>query len=86
MSNDRNSISLGALVSMSNGENSESGAARKLQAKGAGESAQVTSPKMNERKAVGIDLGTTFSASRILTRTGNRKSFRMRRANGSRLP
>src|SRR3954452_24822295 len=62
MSNDRISVSLAALVSTPNGQNSEASAARKLHPKGAGESAQVTSPKMNERKAVGIDLGTTFSA------------------------
>src|SRR3954447_19437669 len=62
MSNDRISVSLAALVSTPNGQNSKASAARKLHPKGAGESAQVTSPKMNERKAVGIDLGTTFSA------------------------
>ena len=37
-------------------------AARKLHQTGGGESAQLSSPKMNQRKAVGIDLGTTFSA------------------------
>src|SRR5437762_12946161 len=62
MSTDRLSISLAPLASKKNADNSEGGAARKLHLQGGGESAPLTSPKMNERKAVGIDLGTTFSA------------------------
>jgi len=62
MSTDRVSISLAPLAPQKNADNSEGGAARKLHLQGGGESAPVTSPKMNQRKAVGIDLGTTFSA------------------------
>jgi len=62
MSTDRVSISLAPLASRENADNSEGGAARKLHLQGGGESAPLTSPKMNQRKAVGIDLGTTFSA------------------------
>src|SRR5438876_1243552 len=62
MSTDRVSISLAPLVPPKNSDNSEGGAARKLHLQGGGESAPLTSPKMNQRKAVGIDLGTTFSA------------------------
>src|SRR5437762_1752549 len=62
MSTDRVSISLAPLAPQKNADNSEGGAARKLHFQGRGESAPLTSPKMNERKAVGIDLGTTFCA------------------------
>ena len=62
MSTDRVSISLAPLAPQKNADNSEGGAARKLHLQGGGESAPLTSPKMNQRKAVGIDLGTTFSA------------------------
>src|SRR5438270_7876194 len=62
MSTDRVSISLAPLAPQKNDDNSKGGAARKLHLQGGGESAPLTSPKMNERKAVGIDLGTTFSA------------------------
>src|SRR5882757_2536168 len=62
MSTDRVSISLAPLAPKENADNSEGGAARKLHLQDGGESAPLTSPKMNERKAVGIDLGTTFSA------------------------
>src|SRR6266436_1871993 len=62
MSTDRVSISLAPLASKKNADNSEGGAARKLHFQGRGESAPLTSPKMNQRKAVGIDLGTTFCA------------------------
>src|SRR5438034_413249 len=62
MSTDHVSISLAPLAPQKNADNSEGGAARKLHLQGRGESAPLTSPKMNERKAVGIDLGTTFCA------------------------
>src|SRR5213595_1434064 len=62
MSADRVSISLTPLTSRMGPDKSGGDAARKLHQKDPGESAQVTSPKMNERKAVGIDLGTTFCA------------------------
>jgi molecular chaperone DnaK len=62
MSTDRVSISLAPLASTKNADNSEGGAARKLHLTGAGESSPLTSAKMNQRKAVGIDLGTTFCA------------------------
>ena len=62
MTSDPVSISLVPLVSRIDPGNSADDAARKLHQKGAGETAQPPSPKMNERKAVGIDLGTTFSA------------------------
>src|ERR1700720_4607003 len=62
MSTDHVSISLAPLAPQKNADNSEGGAARKLHRQGGGEPAPLTSPKMNQRKAVGIDLGTTFSA------------------------
>src|ERR1700720_87079 len=62
MSTDHVSISLAPLAPQKNADNSEGGAARKLHLQGGGEPAPLTSPKMNQRKAVGIDLGTTFSA------------------------
>src|SRR2546430_2269081 len=62
MSRDRVSISLTPLTSRMGHDKSGGDAARKLHQKGWGESAPLTSPKMNQRKAVGIDLGTTFSA------------------------
>src|SRR5437870_7510363 len=62
MSADRVSISLARLTPRSFPDKSGADTARKLHQKGRGESAPLTSPKMNQRKAVGIDLGTTFSA------------------------
>src|SRR5437868_2317668 len=58
---DRVSISL-TTIAPASGANSDGSAARKLHLKGAGESGLLTSPKMNRRKAVGIDLGKTFCA------------------------
>src|SRR5207249_5213936 len=62
MSADRVSISLAPLTSRMGPDKSGGDAARKLHQKDPGGSAPLTSPKMTQRKAVGIDLGTTFSA------------------------
>ena len=62
MNSDTVSISLAPLVPRADPGKSGEDAARKLHQTGAGETAQKPSPKMNQRKAVGIDLGTTFSA------------------------
>src|SRR5207244_12389323 len=62
MNSDPVSISLAPLVSCMDPGKSGEAAARKLHQTGAGEPTQTPSPNMNQRKAVGIDLGTTFSA------------------------
>jgi len=62
MSADRISISLARLTSRMGPDKSGGDAARKLHQKDPGGSDPLTSPKMTQRKAVGIDLGTTFSA------------------------
>src|SRR5215813_10525253 len=62
MNADPVSISLAPLVPRLDPGKSAGDAARKLHQRGSGETAQTSSPKMNQRKAVGIDLGTTFSA------------------------
>jgi len=56
------SISLAPLAPHVDPGKSAEDAARKLHQRGSGEPTQESSPKMNQRKAVGIDLGTTFSA------------------------